>query len=382
MTPGLRIAINGSILTKKRVGIDRYTRGILDHMHSVCSSGAEAADGVLLFAVEHLVQHSHFRIVPLPQGLCPEYGFRANLRRLLWNQVELPRLLLQHQATLFYSPVPEGMINPPIPQVVTVHDLLPLKVPGAGSRLRYYYAIVLPRVLRASAAIITVSDNTRRDLLDWLGSKISVPIHVIPPGVDDAFGPAAPERIYSISSKYGLRAYLLCLGDPRPYKNTRGVILAFSRSVYRRELQLVIVGNLGERAKKELLGLASSLRVENQVRFIGYVEDDELASLFSGAQAFVFPSLYEGFGLPPLEAMRCGCPVIVSNSSSLPEVCGDAAYYFNPVSEDSIAHAIDAVIGDNQLRERLKQKGIIRASNFSWESTCRKLHELLQSVAA
>ncbi|CAN5343151.1 hypothetical protein BH20GEM2_BH20GEM2_13160 [soil metagenome] len=226
--------------------------------------------------------------------------FTGNSLRLLWHQTALPRRLKREGATICYSPVAEGMLAPACPQVITIHDLLPLRFPEAYPRLQYYFRHVLPRIARASTAVIAVSETTRDEVRRWFG-PMEVPVHVIHGAYDaESFSgkTATAELAERVKRKYGLSEYLLAVGETRPYKNTQRMVEAFAR-LPRSDLHLAIVGK-SNKMNPDLLKLPAELGVEQRVCFLGPVSDSDLAVLYRGAAAFVFPSLYEGFGIPPL----------------------------------------------------------------------------------
>lgn len=307
-------------------------------------------------------------------------SFTGNLLRLAWHQTALPRMLRRMEASAFYSPIPDGMLHPVIPQVVTIHDLIPLRFPSSAPRLHHYFRVVVPRIARASAAVIAMSEATRRDVIRLLG----VPgerVHVVHQGYRaDLFHPAAAAEVEGVRARYRLGRYLLSVGEGRPYKNIPRLLRAFAR-VSLPDLQLVLVGRAVPQ-EVDLPALARALGIAERVRFPGFVADEELAPLYAGAEAFVFPSLYEGFGIPPLEAMACGCPVVCSDRASLPEVCGEAALYVDPEDEQSIAEAIERVVGDEGLRDELRARGLERAKGFSYRRAAERVLEVVRGVAA
>lgn len=210
----------------------------------------------------------------------------------------------------------------------------------------------------------------------------SKPVYVVYNGVDhNKFRPLEASQIKAVKQKYNLHSYILCLASEiRPNKNLHRLIEAYGHFGLS-DFDLVVVGNLKNLGKQHLAERLIKLQNCNRVHFLGYVPD-ELPGLYCGAEVFVFPSLYEGFGMPPLEAMACGCPVVVSNTSSLPEVCGEAAYYVNPYEIESIAEGIRTVVSDSDLKRSLRQKGVERAKMFTWEKTVREiLNVIYQEVS-
>lgn len=306
-------------------------------------------------------------------------GFKGNLSRLAWHTAVLPGLVRAARARVYYSPVPEGMVRPPCPQVVTVHDLIPLYFSAASPRLVHYYRHILPSVLRASAAIIAVSHATATDLRAHF-DLADIPIHVVHQGYrSDLFRSQDPARVRETTERYGLREYVLAVGETRLYKNIGGLIRAFAL-LGDRELRLVVVG-AASRRDGGLPELATNLGIGDRVVFLGQVDDAELAALYGGARAFVFPSLYEGFGIPPLEAMGCGCPVIASRAASIPEVCGDAAMYMDAMQNVEIAAAIERVVASEAVRDQLRTRGFERVKEFSYPRAAEQILQIVRGCA-
>jgi glycosyltransferase involved in cell wall biosynthesis len=244
--------------------------------------------------------------------------------------------------------------------------------------MKYYFYYSLPILLNNSQAIICDSENTKKDIIAYHGIK-DKPVYVIYAGFNR-------QRFYprengTVQKQYGLTNYLLYIGDLRPYKNLERSLEAFAR-LNLRKFKFVIGGKKDPRFYPRVEKKMGELFLKDRVVFLDYVPEKDLPHLYSEAAAFVFPSLYEGFGLPPLEAMACGCPVVVSNAASLPEVCGDAAYYVNPYDVQSISKGIYEVLMDDKLRQNLIGKGLERAKLFSWEKAAKEHLEVFEEVVS
>jgi len=237
---------------------------------------------------------------------------------------------------------------------------------------------LVPKILQKSQEIVAISENTKNNIVTFYGIDPGR-VRVIPPGFEKSRYRLGinGERT---KAKYGLTEYFLYVGNLLAHKNLRRLLLAFSLITRRLPYKLVIAGHKDPRYYPALEAEAQALGLAGKVLFLNYVPTDELPALYAGAKVFVFPSLYEGFGLPPLEAMACGCPVIVSNVSSLPEVCGDAAYYVNPYDVESIAEGIHKVLTDEALRQNLIKKGIERVKLFSWEKAAKEHLKVFEEV--
>lgn len=354
-------------------GIQRYTREVLREL-------LRRDPDLIAFVASPRVHAGH----PLQTRLVtPERltrgNFTGNLLRLLWHQAVLPGALRREGASVFYSTVPDGMFAPPCPQVVTIHDLIPLRFPQSSPRQRHYFRFLVPKLIDASAAVITMSDATRQDLQRFYGIA-GDRVHVVHQGYRaEVFRPLEDERDAGIRARYGLGEYLLTVGEMRPYKNLPRLLEAFAR-LRAPGLQLALAGRASPR-EVDLPALAASLGIADRVAFLGFVPDETLAALYRGAQAFVFPSLYEGFGIPPLEAMACGCPVVSSKLAAIPEVCGDAALYVDAEEVDSLVVGMERVLSDSALRAMLRQRGLERAAGFTYAGAAEKILEVLRACA-
>lgn len=291
----------------------------------------------------------------------------------LRQQWAIPRRLRGLNVSLYHSPYYLMPYAPRMPALVTVHDLIPLLYPRYFSlRQRLIFAVTMGLAIRRSRQVIAVSQATANDLVHLLGISPEA-IVIIPEAADPVFAPQPAVEIERIQQNYTLPdGYVLYFGSNKPHKNLVRLIRAWEK-LQPQPMPLVIAGVWDERyptAKQEIM----SRKIEDSVRFLGPIPDDAVPALFAGATVFVFPSEYEGFGLPVLEAMACGTPVACSDTSSLPNVAGDAARLFDPTDIDAIADALGELLADATLRSRLRDRGFARASAFSWnraaETTC------------
>ena len=267
--------------------------------------------------------------------------------------------------------------------VFTLHDLAFRLYPETHTALnRWFLSVMMPRFLQAADAVIAVSEHTKRDALRAYNLD-EAKVRVIYEGVNPRFRPAPPEAVAVVRRKYGLpERFILSVGTIEPRKNLETALAAYRAlkeggAAHR----LVIVGKQGWLYR----GFFRRLReegLEGEVVFPGFVPDDDLPALYSGADLFLFPSLYEGFGLPPLEAMACGAPVVCSDVSSLPEVVGDAALLVPPLDVRAWAEALRRLLGDADLRANLRARGLARAREFSWARAARATAEVYRQVMA
>ena len=265
----------------------------------------------------------------------------------------------------------------PCPVVVSIHDLSFEHLPQTFKRRsRTQLRLTVRRSARNASQVIALSNHTRADLIDTYNLPPEK-VNVIPLAAADTFSPVIDDNeLQRVRQTYGIeRKYLLSVGSIQPRKNLRRLIDAYS--LLRRQQpecklpQLVLVGK-NAWLYNETLQLLKDREVGSSIIVTGYVPESDLPALYSGALCFIYPSYFEGFGLPPLEAMKCGAPVIVGNKTSLPEVVGDAALMIDPFDINAIATAIQKVSSDAELRSQLRAKGLQRASQFDWKETARR----------
>lgn len=309
------------------------------------------------------------------------------VEKVLWEQRGFPLAGRQRGADLLHVPYFATPFTQPIPTVVTIHDVIPLRLPvyKTSGLLQAYNALV-SRASRRAPLIITVSQYSRRDIEETLGipaERIRVVLEAAGPQfrlVED------PAMLAAARERYGLNErYVLYVGGFDDRKNVGALIEAFARLLAERdepELQLMLAGDtarLGGATYPDWRPLAQKLGVMARIR-TGDVADADLPLLYSAAAAFVFPSLYEGFGLMPLEAMACGTPVVCSNRTSLPEVVGSAALLVDPEKPEALATSIAQVLSDEQLRAALREGGLARAAEFSWKSAAIATHAVFEEA--
>jgi glycosyltransferase involved in cell wall biosynthesis len=261
--------------------------------------------------------------------------------------------------------------------VVTLHDVLPWSFPGTSTRIeKIIYRQWLPRTIPKAHAVITASERSRTDILRFLPVSPDR-LHVIHHGISPGFHPlpVSSVRNFLIEAFDLSSPFILYAGTMAPRKNIPRLAEAFSRLAEEfPHLRLVLAGPRTEKTT------SANLLPADRILRLGPVSDLELSFLYNGCELFVFPSLYEGFGLPPLEAMACGTPVVCSNASSLPEVVGDAALMVDPVDIEGLADAMRKVLTDSALRAEMQKKGLIHARTFSWERNAMETMELYRKV--
>jgi glycosyltransferase involved in cell wall biosynthesis len=297
-----------------------------------------------------------------------------------WDQVTLPRALARDGVTVFLSPYYKGPLSAPCPVVLTIHDLYFIEYPG---RRRPVYDAVMTRMARLyaarAAAIVADSEYSKRSILTRLGvggAKVSV----IPVALGAEFKRVPPTE--SLRTRYGVpSSYILYVGNFKPHKNLVRLIRAFARlSAAQRARHTLVLAGGDREGRPELEALALAEGVRDRIVFPGRIDDEDLPALYSGAAVFVLPSLEEGFGLPALEAMACGAPVVTSNRAALPEVVADAGLLFDAEREAEIAAALERVLTDPGLADDLRRRALARAGLYTPSRTSGRVLALLREV--
>lgn len=286
-----------------------------------------------------------------------------------------------------YFPLPNAHILPNAQRVLTVYDLIPILFPDLFVPKVSQRAVkILQSIDTRKDWVICISEHTKKDFCQH--SKMDPDrVFVTPLAASDYFYPVKNlPRIHDTLNKYKIpkSRYLLSLCTLEPRKNLDLLIRAFSEFVQSNpkvDLNLVLVGVNGWKNSSIFKALQENIRIKDRFFLTGYLPDEDLASIYSGALAFVYPSLYEGFGLPPLEAMQCGTPVVASNSSSLPEVVSDSGILVHPTNQSELSHAIWKLVNDSNLREELSKKSLVRAQQFSWSKCVDKTIEVYRTAA-
>ncbi len=374
----MKIAVNTLPLLDNRAGAERYTQNIIRHLI--------AADprNVYYLVLSKVNQAFYGSDQENAHNLVWGGNTRNKLIRILGEQAYLPRLVRKKGLDLLFSPCNIGPRRVSVPMVITLFDLHWLRFPELFSPLRLAY---LRRALTWSArkaeAILTISENSKKDLIKLLGipeEKITVTY----PGLDPIFDKApSPEEHAALRKTFGLgERFILFVGQLHRRKNALGLIRAFQRLKEQGPLehQLVLAGGEGDGSTE----IRDYIRQQPQGEIIvtGCIPDEAIRTLYHQAACLVYPSLYEGFGLPVLEAMACGCPVITSNVSSLPEVAGEAALLIDPRRIETITTALASLLTNPGLSQSLIRKGFEQARRFTWEAAARKTLEVFEKVKA
>ncbi|HEY7063234.1 MAG TPA: glycosyltransferase family 1 protein [Chloroflexota bacterium] len=376
----MRIAIDYTAAVNQRAGIGRFVRNLVDSLVALDTDD----QFVLLHAAPNPGAEVRLPVAPNVWG--SEFRFPERWLTILWHRLRVP--LPVEWATgpidLFHAP---DFVLPPVRRarrVLTVHDLAFLLYPEcADARLREYLMGVVPRSVRAADFVVTDSANTQNDVICLLGADPGRTA-VVPGGVEPRFQPASPEGVADLRYRMGLvEPFILSIGMIEPRKNWQGLIRAYSILRARHSLphRLVLAGPRGW-LSDAIFEERDRSPFRNDVIFPGFVADADLPTLYTAADVFAFPSFYEGFGLPPLEAMACGTPVVISDAASLPEVVGDAGLTIAADDTDALAAALERALIDEQLRAELRTAGLARAATFTWPAAAKALLAVYRQVAA
>ena len=370
----MRIGIDATFIgSEKPTGLAIYTRNIVNELVKLNAD-------IVLWAADG----TGFCLPPeRVRPVLEEFAFLGQNRfivRPVWMEFRFPGLIKKEHIDILFSTVPGGMWSCPVPHVVTVHDLTPLAFPGdSPTSVQLNYRYRLGKILERSAAIIADSAWTRDDICRFY--KIpQEKIQVIPLGYDREL--FVPRDDLEALDAIGLKGipYILAVGSDKPRKNLLRLVRSFGM-MQNSSHCLVLAGLHGDDARKRIMAEASAYAVSDRVIFLDYVRDEDLPLLYSGATLFCYPSLYEGFGLPVLEAMACGTAVVASNTTSIPEVVGQAAILVDPANCEEIAAAMDLILNDSGRRDSLRSAGLERVAGFSWEQAARDTLSVLASCA-
>lgn len=353
----MRIVIDTQATVGQKSGIGHYADGLIRHLDQS--------------------RHTYF-------FLKPDRTRDLNTAdRIFWEAMRLPLQARSAKADLIHTVGFSAPLIRSCKVVSTVHDLIGLIYSDHLSPWsRFYWKRWLPHSFRKADHLIASSENTKRDILKFLHYP-EHRISVIPLAVDRRFKKMDEESAYRTLKNYFMfDQFILNVGTLEPRKNLKNLILAYAmlNKDLRKSYPLIVVGKIGW-GVGELHQLIKSANVEEDVHFIDYVPDEDLVSFYNGATLFIYPSLYEGFGLPVLEAMSCGTAVIASNVSSLPEVTGDAALLIDPLKPKEIADAIKSLLLNRSLRESMESRGLEQSTLFSWERVAKMTTEVYERSA-
>jgi len=364
------VGVNASIIGESPTGLGLYAINLIRALDAI------RGDLSVFTSCPQAFAGLRARIVPATVLARPERGLRGHFSRLLWVQTALRARARMARADVLLNTVPEAILGARVPQITVVHDLLPLFFPAEYPRQQYYFRSFVPRVLKSSRVIVADSESTRRDIIQSYGIAPGK-VRVIYPGYDPTTYAAN-----GFHADAGEDTYLLYVGNLLPHKNLLNLLDALAILRRRRSVRLIIRGEGQPTYARAVRERVETLGLHDVVSFQGYAGGRALRDLYARAACLVLPSLREGFGLPVLEAMACGTPVITSSSSSLPEVGGDAALRVDPHDAIDLSDAMYRVLTDTRLREDLRERGLRWVGGFTWERTAEQMSRLVDEVRA
>ncbi|MCC6176585.1 MAG: glycosyltransferase family 4 protein [Chloroflexi bacterium] len=376
MQVGLNAQLLSSAPTYRTGGISRVIYQLLAHLPAVANDDRFVVYAPASEASRDLLQPACFwpRLTTLPMDRPPV--------RITWEQVALPLQLRRDRVDLLHA---LGYVSPfgwRGKIVVTVYDLSFMRYPELFNRgNRHYLRTFAPPSIRRADRVITISEHTRRDVIDLLGVPPERVTSVLL-AADEHFRPASPAAVAAFRARHGLpERFVLYLGTLEPRKNVGLLVQAYAalRASGSTDHILVLAGGRGWQYES-IFGLVHELGIEAYVRFPGFVPAAEQALWYSSAAVFAYPSLYEGFGLPLLEAMACGVPVIASRSSSLPEVVGDAGILVDPSDVEGLTDALARLLEGTEQRQAVARAGLARSGQFSWHRTAAETVQVYREV--
>lgn len=372
-----KILINGLLLNRQFTGVQYYAENLIKALGSLNCKDC------------------HFEII-LPGsyngGLIntenleikkQEFNNGSRVKRIAFENFKLSQYYKQNNCQLFHSPSYVLPYYWDFPSVLTVHDIIALDFPEmCQDESAFYFKLFLPRSIKNATRIIAVSNKVKNDIIN----RFNVPsekIEVVYHGIADHYSlDVTDEELYKIKKRYNLpEKYILFVGNIEPKKNLERLVQAFHILKRNTEIthKLVIVGKKGWKYGG-LIDIIQKLQIAKEILFTGYVPDKHLQGIYKMASIFAFPSLYEGFGIPPLEAMACGTPVMISDRGALPEIASGNALIVNPLCADQMAGSMYKLITDKSLRQKLTANGMEWVTKFTWENAAIKTLEVYREA--
>jgi len=376
----MNIGINGYEAVVPRFGFDKKT-GLPNRV------GSSEFCYQLLLSLSKVDKINNYSVfLPVKPSLdMPEetekWDYIVFKSKKLWTLLGLSKKLAEYKNKIdvFFSPTHYLPLRSTVPSVISILDVSYLYFPGLFKKKDLYQLKLWGKYsINKADKILTISNSSKNDIIKAYGIS-EAKVSVVYPGIKQVLNVKFMDK-KELAKKFGIKEnYILFVGTLQPRKNIARLIEAFSK-LKNNDLQLVIIGKKGWQYE-EILQAPEKFGVKEKVKFLEGIIDEDLPSFYKNAIYFVLPSLYEGFGLPVLESMQYGCPVITSNISSMPEAGGDAALYVDPYSVDDMAEKLDNLIKDNKLREELVKKGYEQVKKFSWEKTAKETLSVLKEVA-
>lgn len=361
-----KIYINATILDEKPTGLGIYVKNII----------AKLKNKEIKFEVFCPIEIDGVKVNKTTEKLKTTYKKKGGLVRFLWTQFVLPFKVNKND--IVYHPFQYLSILSRSKQIITIHDFIPLYYPEVAKHQYYYYKIIMPILLKRAYKIVCISENTKNDVIKFFNVEESKLVKIYNGYDEGLFNTKYIKE--NIIQKYNItEKYFIAVGAGYSHKNLETALKAFKRVINENKCEFVIVGKDSEYINK-LKQLCKDLRIEEKVKFVGYVPDNDLPTLYNKAVAFVYPTLYEGFGLPILEAMACETVVLSANNSSLPEVYGKSVISFDAKDEDSIANAMELLLKDESVAKNLINASKEQIKKFNWDITANEVVKLFKEI--
>ena len=366
----MKIGVMLRHIQKQRGGIGTYTNNLIEKLFAIDKNNQY----VLFYKNENIKYFS--KLYPNVEEICINVP-----TKFIWDQISIPIKCKQENVDIIFNPKLSIPILSPLKKVFVMHGgdwiVFPKNYTIAD---RIYHNIFAGIYLRKADKVISVSKSASKDLIEHFKLKPEK-IKTIYHGVGNNFFPISDtDKLQKIKKNYNLPDnFILFVGNIYPMKNFKGIVRAFSKIVTEFPHKLVVVGGRGKKHKQDL-ELIPKLNLEKEVIFLGWVPDEDLPGIYNLASFLSFPSLYEGFGIPIIEAMKCGCPVLTSNKGAPSEIAGDAALLVEPADVDSIAEGMRKLIVDKGLSKNLREKGFLMARKFTWENCAKEVLSIFESL--
>lgn len=361
-----KIYINATILDERPTGLGVYIKNIITKLNN------KNID----FEVFCPIDIPNVKVVKTTEKLKTTYKKKGGLVRFLWTQFVLPFKVSKND--IVYHPFQYLSILSRAKQIITIHDFIPLYYPEIAKHQYYYYKLVMPILLKRAEKIVCISENTKDDVLKFFKVDESKIVRIYNGYDEELFNTKDIRK--NVVEKYNInKSYFISVGAGYSHKNLEAALRAFKKVNINEQYEFIIVGKDSEYIKK-LKELSLELEINHSVKFVGYVPDSDLPTLYNKSMAFVYPTLYEGFGLPILEAMACGTAVLCSNNSSLPEVYGECAIAFDPKDEGAIVKSMNLLLNNSSLRERLIEQSKEQIKKFDWDLTATDIVKLINEI--
>ncbi len=369
----MRIAINSLSLSKTKVGMGKYIAEIINN-----APKSDPYNIYFIYVSEENKKYFNLSQENIRPVLVHKIWTRG-LMRIIWEQLLLPFSLYWNKINIYHAPgfvLPIFKVNKKTKYIVTIADMTFFSHPEYHVYWkRKYFKYMIPISIKKADQVIAISENTKQDILQMIPvDKNKIVVTYL--GYDAHFSRQNKLKKNPVLKKYIINfPYILFVGMLEPRKNIPSLIKAFAAIKEKKSHKLVIVGKKGW-MYGEIFTLIQKLKIEEQVIFTGYLHDEDLPSLYSAATCFVYPSFYEGFGIPIIEAMACGCAVITSNNSSMKEIAGEAAILVDPYNVKEIQNAIELLIADKAIKRKKEKEGITQAKKFTWEKMILQTKEV------